>query len=776
MDRRSTGLFLAPLAIAVLIFMPGCVGNGTPNEQASGVQTVTLNPSNTISLELGTTQNFIASARNGSGGTVFGTIQYASDNNPSLTISTGGVACAGTWDSLSNPTVCNPGVSGIVHVTASLDGVSSTPTTVYVHQHVQSVSLSPAQTRQCPKPGMTNCPCFSQGETFTYQATAMSANKVDITNTVGPFDWSATPSGVLTIDVINDLPNNQAQVTARIPGVATLFASVSGTTSTPLNYTTCLVKSIKLQVQNDFSNAVTINAGGTTSVVPEVVDTLDFTLTSPPLTWSTSNPEVATVSNTGVVTGRQEAGMANISASCTPPSCNIGVLPGLPIYSSGGTRQNQQPAFGVITVSVLQSKPPTGTAWTATTDCGNAFNCTSVMFPVTPGDTPIGAGVTLPFTPNSMLFNPDGSRVYLGSDQGLMFVDVSAQTLSVSTVSAVTTPCNIAVCGKPLAISPDGTKVVVSDIQTNPNQVYIFDTTHATSPPTDLLINGAVSAAFSPDQMKLFITTNDGNLFVFSTVDALHQVTTAAPANGINFAADGSFAYVAGTPLNAISGYATCNLKNMGASSGLASNPLLVFPLPDTAEEIISKDQSVITENLIAVEPPNLQFLSAQFTHHVLDQPDQVTCDGPGAQTSPTFNLAALLPPINLGQGDFIPLFAQPTGDGSKVTVVAQNIPAVLFFDVASKTTSAFPLTGGALPRAASSTLDGTQIFVAACDAFVNNDPSRACTNGSVHIVNAQQGGDIQEVIYTNVNTNDSMCTNLPGPPCLPNLLAVRPQ
>src|SRR5215467_9085682 len=87
MDRRSTGLFLAPLAIAVLVFMPGCVGNGTPNEQASGVQTVTLNPSNTISLELGTTQNFIASARNGSGGTVFGTIQYASDNNSSLTIS-----------------------------------------------------------------------------------------------------------------------------------------------------------------------------------------------------------------------------------------------------------------------------------------------------------------------------------------------------------------------------------------------------------------------------------------------------------------------------------------------------------------------------------------------------------------------------------------------------------------------------------------------------------------------------------------------------------------
>jgi hypothetical protein len=780
MHLRSSGFVFIVLAFASLAVLSGCVGKGTTNQQGGGVQTVTLSPSADVSLDMGGIQTFTATARNGSGGTVFSTIQYSSDNNASLTISTGGVACAGTWDSLSNPTVCTPGVAGIANVTATADGVSSAPTKVYVHQHVQNIAVTPVSPRQCPKPGMTDCPCFSQGEIFDYQATAFSANHVDVTNTVGPFNWASSAPGVVTIDGNKDLANNQVQVTAKDPGVAQIFASVSGTTSTPLNYTTCLVKSIKLQVQNGSGNSVLINAGGTKTIVAEVVDTLDTVLSKPPLTWSTSNPEVATVTSAGVVTGRQEAGTANISVSCTPPTCNIGVLPGLPIYSSGGTTENGQPAFGVITTHVTQSKPPTGTAWTATTDCADNFNCTSVMFPVTPGNSPIGSSVTLPYTPNSMLFNPGGTRVYLGSDKGLMFVDVTASTLSVSTVSPATIPCNVAVCGKPLAISADGNKVVVSDTKTSPNQVYIFDAARPTNAPVDLLIDGAISAAFSPDQMKLFITTSDGRLFVYSTVDALRQVTTAAPANGINFSADGSFAYVAGTPDQRVSGYATCNLQNLGADrQALPMNPLLVFPLPDIQEDLFPPDSSVITQNLIAVEPPNLQFLTAQFTRDVLGDPGQFTCNAPFFfidQPENNFHGFIAGDAFNLGQGNFTPLYTKLTGDGSTVIVVAQNIPAVLFFDVASKTTSAFPLTGGAFPLAATATQDGTQIFVAACDAFQDNDPSQACTNGSVHIVNAQQGGDIQQVIYTNVNTNDSMCTNLPGIPCLPNLVAIRPQ
>lgn len=769
----SFGLFVAMFALGVL---PGCVGKGTSGQSGSGVQTVTLSPSSSVSLDLGGTQTFTANARDSNGRSVFATINFlasCTDQQPCapITIANNGQACAGSWDSLTNPVVCNPGVAGFAQVTATAGGVSSAPTTVYVHQHVQNIRITPVST--------PTDPCFSQGVTSNFQATAYSANNVDITTTVGPLNWSSTNANVLTVDSVPGLPKNQVQVTAKTPGITNIFASVSGTTSTPFPYMTCLVKSIKLQVQNDNQNSFTINAGGTKTLVAEAVDTLDVILNKLPLTWSTSNPEVATVSSAGVVTGKQEGGTTNISASCTPPTCNIGVLPGLPIYSSGGQNKQNQNAFGVITAHVLQSKPPTATAWTATTDCDNRFNCASVMFPVTPGNTPIGNGVVVPFTPNGMLFHPAGTRIYLGSSKGLMFVDVTAQNPAVTTVSPATTPCNVAVCGKPLAISADGTKVVVADTETVPNQVYIWDAAKGSSPPVDLLIDGANSAAFSPDQMKLFITTNTGGLFVYSTVDALRQVNVAASANGINFAADGSFAYVAGTPGNAVSGYATCNLKNMGASPALAANPLQIFPLPDITEDILSGDQSVITETLVAVEPPNLQYLRAQYTRNVISNPAQLTCNPPFFEMTAPYTGFTAGASVNLGQGNFTPLFTRVTGDASKVIVVAENIPAVLYFDVASGTTSAFPLTDGAVPRAATATLDGTQIFVAACQTIQEDETGyKRCTSGgAVHIVNTQQGGDIQQVEFTNVNTNNSMCTNLDADhPCTPNLIAVRPQ
>ena len=785
MDRRCPGFLLITLAIVSLLVLAGCVGKSTPNSQGGGVQTVTLNPSSTVSLELGKTLTFTGAARNSSGGSVFTTIHFTPGCTSQLpcapiSIANNGLACAGTWDSPSNPVVCTPGIAGIASVTAESEGVSSAPTTVYIHQHIQNIQVAPV--------GVPTTNCFSQGVIWNYQATAFGAQGVDITSTVGPINWSVTTANVLTVDSIKGLPNNQVQVTAKNPGVTQLFASVSGTTSSPVNYTSCLVKSIMLQIQGGSGNLASINAGGTKTIVATVVDTLDVTLSKPPLTWSTSNPESATVNASGVVTARQTAGAADISASCTPPTCNIGILPGLPVYSTGGTLPNGQSAFGVIVTQVTQPKPPTATAWAATTDCGPNFNCTSAMFPVTAGTNPVGSAVFVPFTPNSFLFTPAGTRAYLGSDKGLMFVDVGGQSPAINTVSQATTPCNVAVCGKVLAISADSNRVVVSDTTTLPNQVYIFDAAHATSPPLDLLIDGATAAAFSPDQMKIFILSDTGRLYVASTVDALTSVALGGSASDLAFAADGSFAYVAGVPTDAISAFATCNLENIGSSSpSLGSSPLRIFPLPNIREDHIlisnkkTPEHSVITQNLLALEPPNLQLLTAQFTRDVLDDPAQFTCNGvlpdvgqtaPVFWSTPPFRGFSAGPSFNLGQGTFTPLLVQVTGDGSQVIIVAKNIPAVLIFDVNAGSTTAIPLANNASPLAASASLDGTQVFVGACDA----DHANPNTCGSVHIVNTQSGGDLQQAVYTNPNTNDNLCNNLPGTSCLPDLIAVRPQ
>ena len=355
-----------------------------------------------------------------------------------------------------------------------------------------------------------------------------------------------------------------------------------------------------------------------------------------------------------------------------------------------------------------------------------------------------------------------------------MFLDVGGSATTVSKVAQATTPCNVAICGKPLAISADGSHVVVADTTTNPNQVYIFDAANATSPSIDLLIDGATTAAFSPDQMKIFILTNTGKLFVYSTVDALQQVPLVAPATDLGFAADGSFAYVTGSPVNAVSGFATCDLANMGSSSpALDSNPLRVVALPEVREDHVG-EHSVITQNLLALEPPVIQFLTAQFSRDTINSATQFTCNPPFFDIDPPndFHGFTAGASFNLGQGAFTPLFMQVTGDGSQVILVAKNIPAVLIFDVNSRTTTAIPLANNASPLAASATQDGSQVFVGACDG----EPINPNTCGSVHIVNTQAGGDLQQAVYTNFNTNDSMCNNLPGMPCLPNLIAVRPQ
>ena len=47
------------------------------------------------------------------------TIAFASSNPDVLTISNSGVACAGKWDSLSNPIICTPGPAGTAMVTSN---------------------------------------------------------------------------------------------------------------------------------------------------------------------------------------------------------------------------------------------------------------------------------------------------------------------------------------------------------------------------------------------------------------------------------------------------------------------------------------------------------------------------------------------------------------------------------------------------------------------------------------------------------------------------------
>jgi hypothetical protein len=728
-----------------------------------------LNPSSNVSLETGKTQIFSATARDSIGQTLLVGITFVSDNNAVLTISTSGLACAGSWDSLNFPVVCTPGQSGTANVTAVSNGVSSAPVTVYVHPHIQGITISRIGTPQ-PDHG-----CFSQGESWNYQATVLGPNGTDITTLAGPVAWAGTNSNVLVANTtVTGLLNNQVQITARAPGITPLFASVSGFTSPPVTYTTCLVRSVELQIQGETGNSVQVVNGGSKTLVATAIDTAGTTLTLPPLTWSTSDPVVANVSISGGVSARQNPGSASITASCTPPTCNIGVLPSLPVYAKNGALPNGGgPTWGTIGINVIATKPPIYTAWAATTGCGTNLNCTSVIFPVTPGSNPIGGGTILPFTPNSLVFTPAGNRAYLGSSKGLMFVDFGTN-LTVSTVSQETSPCSVSLCGKVLAISHDGTRVLIADT----NAVYIFNSSTGSGPVVLTNIT-AKAGAFSPDGLKVFIAGNNSRLYVYSLLDALTSVALPASANDVAFSADSSFAYLAGAPTGSVSGYSVCAPNNVPVNvlnnvPSLGANPLNVRPLPN--QQLDSTGQWV--QPVLVLNPPTISTFGVTVTQPDLP-PGQLTCEPPVVSYDTNFTHLSK----DLGLGNFVPVGFRVVGDGTRVILAAENVGAILTYNVNGGTTAGDSILNNGVPlvnpggpaQPVAISPDGSVAFVSACEAFEADGVT--CKSGSIHIVQPQSGGDVQQVQFINANTNNSMCNNLDpnGPPCLPDLIAIKP-
>jgi hypothetical protein len=840
MHRCGSG-FLFILATVFAAALTGCLGKNSTNNFTGGVTSVSLNPNGNLSLEQGSTQVFTASGKNATGGAVLGvSIQFivsvpaGTTGSAPLSITANGNACAGTWDTAG--AVCNAGTAGVAVVTAVINGISSLPAYVYVHPHVDSIQISQAQSQP------PIYPCFSQGQSWMFKATAYS-NNTDITNFVGPITWSASNSGVLTAtpQVIGEPPTqqfNQVKVTAKAPGITQLFAAVSGATSAPYSYTTCLVQAIHLQIggQANGGNSITVSTGGSIPITATVVDTLfpytGLAMPNPPLTWSTSNPEIAAFATTTNTTGsnsataRKNVGGVILTASCSPPTCNIGlpgvtppygnpagtIVPSLPIYASDGQLPNKTQGYGAVSVDVTLASgatAPTYQAWAATTGCQDQVGCTSSLFSLAeskPGANPIATIVTLPRTPNSLLFNRQSSpRLYIGSDQGLMYIDVGGTTLSLTTVSPSSTPCNVSLCGKLLTTSNDGKLAVVSDNVSSPSRVYIYNGGSNSTPPVDLgLLPGetAVGASFSPDQLKLFILTSAGNLYVYSTVDATTSVPLAAPAIDALFSADGSFAYLAGTPAGSVSAYSTCSLPDEGSQPSQASvnlgavataiPPFKLFPSP-VMRPLQDGDQW-ITQDILALEVPapestnqttSIQTLTANFTQNPIpyQNPLQFTCNPPvPPNNAPLLTAGAV---VSLGQGAFTPLYANLVANGTQMIVVNPNTPSVLIYNVSNSSISSIPLhpiASTPTPLSASASADGSQIFVATCDQYPDNDPNQPCTLGSVHILSniGGNGSDIQQVPFINTKdqNNNNMCNGLGtnAPLCIPNLVAARPQ
>lgn len=714
MGRFASGASLSAI-ILICAFLAGC-GSSSPTQVVNNPvpNVVSLVPSPNVSLEVGLTQPFAATARNLRNGVIITTFTFQSSNPAVLTIARNGTACAGTWNSLTAPQVCTPGPTGVAQVTAtSQGGVTSPPVTVYVHQHITNIVIQkvPGQ------PATLSNTCLSKGapggpESQLYEALAFNGN-TDITSSVGPFTWQAVnPSFVkLTSPPVNS-PLNQQIVSANSPGTSPFFASVSGINSQPLQFTTCPVQSISVNAVGNSGRQIVVNTSTSTTLNATVTDTAGMPLTEVPLTWTSSNPIAVSVSgsNTSPIFGSvgtasgSAAGASAVIASCTPPTCNGGFKPSLPIY----------PQDAVTFIVNSSSTPANPTVYVSTTACATSnptnASCSTTLIPVTKSSSSstftAGSPVSLFSSPNSIVWDPKGNTAYLGvnsSSFGQNGVMVFSSTVSQSTTAS----------GKVLAVSPDGTIAILSNTVDSPNQVFAYNNTSRTA--TAFLITGATAAAFSPDGLKAYIVAGS-NLYVFSKVDALRTLALPSPANDVAFFPQGAFAYVAGGSSSAVTVRHTCD-NTLADTVGTAAAPGMARALPDAA-------------TILALEPPLLQYIN-------------VTAPSPNAWVgcAPPVN-DALTSTFNLGQGTFTARQFLISPNGSMAYILGDTtgpnpapLPFIITFDIANQTSSLISLSGNASPLSASLSPAGDLLFAGA-------------TDGALHVVDTATGADTQQITF----------------------------
>jgi WD40 repeat protein len=382
----------------------------------------------------------------------------------------------------------------------------------------------------------------------------------------------------------------------------------------------------------------------------------------------------------------------------------------------------------------------------------------SLLVPIGSPNNTVGTAVGLPATPNSLVFDRQGAKAYMGTDfsffgsRGLMQITVASPP-TVTQFKSVT--------GKVLTVSPDGKKVILSGADPNAvpvpgsntappaTQVIVFDTTTNTG--TTLNIAGATAADFSPDNLRAFIAAGP-NLYVWSAQDALKTISLTAPARDVSFSPEGAFAFVAGgSSSSSVTAWSTCGLSSALTNNVvLPSTPLFLKALPRDAVNLAdppTAGSATTITSVLAVDSPGIDLF-------------RVARAPTGCNSTASSGTAT---PFNLGQGSFVPLQLIVSQDAARAYVLASDRGSVLVFNIDNQTSSAIPLSGDAIPIQASLTPDGRRLYIAAAD-------------GQVHILDTQNGGDILQISFPTDTTifRAGLCNGVPFT-CNPDLIAVKP-
>jgi hypothetical protein len=555
--RRFSFLIVLLLPIFSLTF-PAC-GGGSP--KANVVAAITV-PLDTISLNKGDVYTLSPTATDKNGNSVLAQFTYASDNTSLVNVSTAGAVCAGTWD--TNFIVCTKAQnSGSAHVTISSAGVSTT-VTVFVHETVDRVVVNPI-----------TADCVSSTATLQLSATAYSLDANACTrlgegappcavpaSSLGNFVWNADNGSVVTFD--NN--TNIGLATAATPGITKVHASVSANTSPGVNFTTCSIVSLSIATTNGGTAPFSLAKGGTQALVATAVDSKGTNLTNIPVSWVSSQSfalsiaATSTALQTATVTANNP-GTASFLATCTSPSCNVGLNP---IYSNlmvGSLAGTSNDSLYVASRDSLQLIP---------IDLAN--------------NNSIGTAITLGQKPNSLVMSRDGNFGAMGSD--------SASAMSLSTSSNTVTNLNVA--GTMLGYSPDSSLLAFQ--APTLNGVELLGSSNLTLA-AELPFTGTnMRVGFAPDSHTVFMTQGNNQMAYWNQSTQPQTVTLAGTANDVAFMATGHAAYLAGGAPAQVTARATCDPAAQ-VDSKPAANPQLVRTIPDGS-------------GMLVLDPPNILVLS----------------------------------------------------------------------------------------------------------------------------------------------------------------------
>jgi uncharacterized protein YjdB len=437
MMLRSSRLVLALAAL----LLTACGGGGDPPKVASVAITA---PATT--RPVGQTVQLTATVRSDNGSAIAGrAITWSSSNGSVASVSGTGLV-----------SLLSPGVSTI---SATADGVSGSTQITALPIPVASVSITPAT------------PTVFVGQTITLSA--ITRDSVGGVLTGRSVSWSSNAPAIATI-------TDAGQLTGVAPGIALVQATSEGrSTQAAVTVSPVPVASITVTAPS-----TSVSAGLTLQLSATLRDSAGGLISGRTPTWSTNNPAIATVSNTGLVTG-QAAGIATITAAIDNRQATFAVAV---------TAGNGPVLVSVSPATLVPGQPAvlTGRAF-APTLAGNRLTIRGVSVPVTSIN-----GEQLTFTVPCQ--NSGSADIRVSTDDGLgspisapitPMVRTLARGQSLIVTAADSTRCNeLAGTG--------GTAryvVVVSSSATAANTTNDFELAGNTAAPGALVTRAAATAA-----------------------------------------------------------------------------------------------------------------------------------------------------------------------------------------------------------------------------------------------------------------------------------------